>query len=169
MKVLAIIIGVVFLAGVLVAGCVALVNDDDSLGRIQLIGYHDDEPRCYEDEDCDDYSQRYDQNYGSRDDRNRNRHRNRGAFSPGPFDRSPIEMHDVCISIDCSGRSKEDRRRDDEQPPPDEPQATRSLFPPTPDGIKMFVLSTIQAGIELGRLFADTTITFVENLLFGIA
>lgn len=44
-----------------------------------------------------------------------------------------------------------------------------SLFPPSPDAIRQFVISTIQAGIELGRLFADTTITFVSNLLVGIA
>lgn len=26
----------------------------------------------------------------------------RGSFSPGPFDRSPVEIHDVCISPNCS-------------------------------------------------------------------
>jgi hypothetical protein len=33
----------------------------------------------------------------------------RGSFSPGPFDRSPVEIHDndVCISPNCSGRSDE--------------------------------------------------------------
>lgn len=50
--------------------------------------------------------QRYDQNYGSRDDRNRNRNRNRGAFSPGPFDRSPIDFSGSCISLNCSGRDE---------------------------------------------------------------
>lgn len=44
-----------------------------------------------------------------------------------------------------------------------------SLFPPTPEGVRDFVLATIQAGIEMGRLFADTVITFVSNLLVGIA
>lgn len=31
----------------------------------------------------------------------------RGSFSPGPFDRSPIDIHDnqVCISPNCSGSS----------------------------------------------------------------
>lgn len=44
------------------------------------------------------------------------------------------------------------------------------FFPfPTPDAIKAFVLSTIQGGIGLGRLFAEATITFVENLLIGLA
>jgi hypothetical protein len=44
-----------------------------------------------------------------------------------------------------------------------------SLIPPTPEGIRDFVLSVMQGGIEMGRLFADTTITFVSNLLVGIA
>jgi len=44
-----------------------------------------------------------------------------------------------------------------------------SLFPPTPDGIRQFVTQTIQGGIELGRLFSDATITFVSNLLVGVA
>lgn len=46
---------------------------------------------------------------------------------------------------------------------------TASLFPPTPEGIRDFVLNTIKGGIEMGRLFADTTITFVENLMVGLA
>lgn len=102
-------------------------ENDHSFGKIQLVRYDDEQPRCYEDEDCyndddggDGYSQRYDQNYGSRDDRNRNRHRNRGAFSPGPFDRSPLDFRNACISLDCSGRSNNDRDRRDDQPPPDE-------------------------------------------------
>lgn len=44
-----------------------------------------------------------------------------------------------------------------------------SLFPPSPDAIREFVLATIMAGIEMGRLFADTVITFVSNLLIGIS
>lgn len=49
----------------------------------------------------------------------------------------------------------------DEQP--------QSLFPPTPEGLRDFVLGTIQGGIELGRLFAEGTIKFVEALLVGLA
>lgn len=41
--------------------------------------------------------QEYDQNYGSRDDRNRNRNRERGAFSPGPFDDSPVTIGPICM------------------------------------------------------------------------
>lgn len=31
----------------------------------------------------------------------------RGSFSPGPFDRSPVDIHDntVCISPDCSSHN----------------------------------------------------------------
>lgn len=36
----------------------------------------------------------------------------RGSFSPGPFDRSPVDIHDnqFCISPDCSGRSNNDKK-----------------------------------------------------------
>lgn len=50
---------------------------------------------CYDGE-C--YSQEYDQNYGSGDDRNRNQGRERGAFSPGPFDDSPVDaFNNLCM------------------------------------------------------------------------
>lgn len=59
---------------------------------------------CEYDGYCGDYqgsgSQEYDQNYGSRDDRNRSRNRNRGAFSPGPFDDSPVDAFNgntICL------------------------------------------------------------------------
>lgn len=127
----------------------------------------DERERCY-DSDCGGGGDEYDQ--WNSDQRNHNR-RNRGAFSPGPFDRSPVEMHDVCISLDCSGRDRERRggeERGDGGGPAGEGRPM-SLFPPTPDGIRAFVVSTIQGGIEMGRLFAETTIRFVENLLVGIA
>jgi hypothetical protein len=45
-------------------------------------GNDNDQRRCYHAENC------------------------RGSFSPGPFDRSPVDIHDnqVCISPDCSSR-----------------------------------------------------------------
>ena len=48
-------------------------------------------------------------------------------------------------------------------------QRQQSLFPPTPEGVRDFVLNTMKGGIELGRLFAEATITFVENLFIGLA
>lgn len=45
----------------------------------------------------------------------------------------------------------------------------QSLFPPSPEAIRDFVLATFKAGIAMGRLFADTTITFVTDLFVGIA
>lgn len=35
----------------------------------------------------------------------------RGSFSPGPFDRSPVDIHDnqVCISPDCSSKGKDNQ------------------------------------------------------------
>ena len=52
MKLLGWAIAIVFLAGVLVAGCVALVNDDDSLGRapVTLVAHH----RACRHRECDD-------------------------------------------------------------------------------------------------------------------
>lgn len=80
--------------------------------------HHEERPRCWDD-DCDDrdgdgYSGG-DYGHNRRDDRNRNR----GAFSPGPFDRSPVDFSNSCISLDCSGREK--RRDDSEQPGPSDP------------------------------------------------
>jgi hypothetical protein len=49
------------------------------------------------------------------------------------------------------------------------PVSPQGLIPPTPDGVRQFVLGVMQGGIEMGRLFADTTITFVSNLLVGLA
>lgn len=48
-------------------------------------------------------------------------------------------------------------------------QQPESLFPPTPEGLRDFVLATIKGGLDMGRAFADTTIAFVENLLIGLA
>jgi hypothetical protein len=46
-------------------------------------GNGNDQRRCHESENC------------------------RGSFSPGPFDRSPVDIHDnqVCISPDCSHKN----------------------------------------------------------------
>jgi hypothetical protein len=44
-----------------------------------------------------------------------------------------------------------------------------SLFPPSPEAIRAFVVATVEGGIELGRLFAEATVRFVEALLLGIA
>lgn len=103
MKAVAIVVVVVFLCGALVASCVAVLNDEDTLARIVLVS-HDE---CWE-EECG--GQDYDGNW-SNEDRNRNRNRNRGAFSPGPFDRSPIDFSGSCISLDCSGRPDRERER----------------------------------------------------------
>ena len=101
----AVSVGILALVGLL-AVC-GPGGDDRGLGRAQVAGHEE----C-SDDDCGGYRQDYDQ--WNQDDRNRNRGRNRGAFSPGPFDRSPVEMHDVCVSLDCSGREK---RRDDSSEP----------------------------------------------------
>lgn len=104
------IVGIVVIALALVglfAICEEDENDLDTLGRVELVSH--DYGGGYE--DGDDNGQEYEDNWGG-EDRNRNRGRNRGAFSPGPFDRSPIDMRNACISLDCSGR----------EPAPDEDQ-----------------------------------------------
>lgn len=82
------------------------------------VAYHDS-GRCDYDE-CENGGQYGRRNgdgsdYGGnrRDDRNRNR----GAFSPGPFDRSPIDFTNACISLDCSGRD-DGKKRDDRSSEP---------------------------------------------------
>ena len=161
-------IGVIILLVLAFIGLLAVCTpgeDDHTLGKIQLVSHeYRDGGDCEWEGDCGDgYYSGGDYGHNRRDDRNRNR----GAFSPGPFDRSPVDFSNSCISLDCSGRERD--RRDRERPPPDEPMVTQSLFPPSFESVKSFVLSTIKSSIELGRLFADTTITFVENLMFGIA
>ena len=149
---LAIAVGILTLIGLL-AVCTP-GEDDQGLGPLRLVS-HDCDP------DWEDCGRGYDDNRNG--GRGGSDNRNGRNVSPGPFDRSPVEMHDVCISLDCSGREK-DRDR-----PPDEARPA-SLFPvPTPDGVRRFVLSTIEAGIGLGKLFANATIDFVSSLMVGIA
>lgn len=157
MKILAWVIAVVFACGVLVAACVAFVNDEDSLAPVplRLVSHEYDEGGG----DC------YGRDCGADDYDNRGEDNRRGGISPGPFDRSPVDFRDnrVVICFPFSNcRGEDDGRTED-------PVRPMSLFPPTPDGIREFVTNTIMSSIELGRLFADTTITFVSNLLVGIA
>lgn len=134
--ILAVIGGLVVL---FVLALFAVCNDDpddpNGWARVQVAsheyggdGGYDGGGECWDEYDCrgreygdgDGYSQRYDQNYGSRDDRNRNRNRDRGAFSPGPFRDSPVT---ICLPYACnsggeqSGGNRNDRR---DEPPPDE-------------------------------------------------
>lgn len=144
-----------------------------SAGPAGIPGPSDHDGGGYDDGDCD---PSWDECGGGRDDydqwnndqRNHNR-RNRGAFSPGPFDRSPVDFHDNCISLDCGGRGQDERRQREDRGPSRSAARPVSLFPPSPDAIRAFVVQTIKAGIDMGRLFAETTISFVENLLIGIA
>lgn len=76
---------------------------------------------------------------GDRDDCNREGNCNdqrrcsgdncRGSFSPGPFDRSPVDIHDnnVCISPDCSShRDGDDKGK---KSPGQEPTGIACLVP----------------------------------------
>lgn len=140
------------LLGVACGACFDGDDHDDSLGRVELIRH---------DRSGDDYGNDDGGRYGNDNDNRRCRGNNcRGSFSPGPFDRSPVDVHDNCVSLDCGGSK-------DGGPPAEEHPA--QLFPPSPAGVRDFVLATVKSGIELGRVFSDVTITFVENLLLGLA
>lgn len=87
-------------------------------------------------------------------------------------------MHGFCINLPgetpnhCAGQV-ELRTEDEEKPQNVVLKSTsagpNSLFPPSPGAIRDFVIGTIEAGLEMGQLFADTTIRFVSRLLIGIA
>lgn len=121
MKTFFAVVGFVVVA-LVVGTCVACNDDDDnSLGRIQLVNH--ERSQCYEDEGCyderggdrGDYSGDQDYDQWNSDQRNHNR-RNRGAFSPGPFDDSPVDaFNNVCMpGATCN---YDDRQRRDEPPP----------------------------------------------------
>lgn len=52
MKAVLIVVGIIFVLGALVAGCVAVVNDEDSYGRARLAQH--ERSRCYDDGWCED-------------------------------------------------------------------------------------------------------------------
>lgn len=166
------VLGIILLAGIILGGaCIACFHDDDddpnSLGlthnRIILVSHYDDG-------DDDGYGNGADGgSYGNGNDQRRRCEEGaqcRGSFSPGPFDRSPIDFSGSCISLNCSGR---DRDREERMRAAGTPVGPASLFPPTPAGIRDFVVNTTRAGLDLGQAFADLTIKFVGDLLIGIA
>lgn len=53
MKPLLIVVGIIFVLGALVAGCVAVVNDEDSYGRVELVQHRSEEHRS--EDPCDEY------------------------------------------------------------------------------------------------------------------
>lgn len=146
MKVLAIVIGLIFLAGVVVAGCFALVNDEDSLGRIQLVSHHDYRG------DCDDYRGNCRGNPDGGSDGNTG-YDGEGGQGGDTDQRGDHNCRNFCFyGVPLPGSQPE------------------SLFPvPTPGGVQKIVLATIEAGIGLGRLFANATIDFVSSIMVGIA
>jgi hypothetical protein len=93
------IAAIIICFGLLAVACGACSDTNNSLGRPELVSHHDDR----------DGNSGYD---GGENDQRRCQGDNcRGSFSPGPFDRSPIDIHDnqVCISPDCSSR-KDDKK-----------------------------------------------------------
>jgi len=93
-------------------------GDDDLMGRIELVshdydgGGYDEDPRCY-DGGCSSQDDQW-----SNRDENRNRGRNRGAFSPGPFDDSPVDaFNGNTICLPGSTCRFDGRRGEDEEQP----------------------------------------------------
>lgn len=113
-QVLPLMVGIVVVLVLAVIGLMAVCTpgeDDHGLGVVQLVSHHQD----YGDDDgYGNGSSGGD--YGNGNDQRRRCEEGaqcRGSFSPGPFDRSPIDFSNSCISLDCSGRDKKDDRRDD--------------------------------------------------------
>ena len=139
LKVFGAVLLAVFICGALVAGCFAAVNDEDSLGHLQMVS-HD---YCAADHD------------GCGSDGNSG-----GTYEGGESGDMDQDGENNCRNFCFYGVPI---------PGQDQPQS-QSLFPvPTPDGVRQFVLSTIEAGIGLGRLFANATIDFVSSIMVGVA
>lgn len=114
----------VFIVVVFAAGCFLITAGDGDeslrssrysmtekgLGKVVLISH---EEECYGDQ-C--YSQEYDYDYGNRGDNSRNRER--GAFSPGPFDDSPVDaFNNACLpGATCYYERNPDGQGSEQQP-----------------------------------------------------
>lgn len=73
-----------------------------------LVAYHSDSVAYQYPSDRGDGNGNNGGDYGDNDNRRCHNSENcRGSFSPGPFDRSPVDIHDnqFCVSPDCSGHS----------------------------------------------------------------
>lgn len=151
---------IVVFFGLLAVACGACTSNSKdkghSLGRIELIRHErsGDDGGC-DDSGCNDYG-----NHGNQ--RRCQGDQCRGSFSPGPFDRSPIDFSNSCISLDCSGRDKGDKKQ-----PPDQGQKPTSLTDPRK--LPAVVAQIAKAGLDMGQLFATTTIKFVETLFTALA
>jgi hypothetical protein len=156
-------IGLVVVVIVLILFAVCGDDDNDNNSQhglaktsFQLVSHYrgGDDGDCW-DEDCGGDYGGYHGDYGGGGNGNRGRR--------GDSQRGDKNCHSFCgntvIIPDPTGH---------DQPPPDE--QPQSLFPvPTPGGIQKFVMSTVEAGIGLGRLFANATIDFVSSMLVGLA
>lgn len=89
-------------------------DDADTLGSIELVSheYGGCDPSW---DDCSGDS--YENDWGG-SDRNRNRGRDRGAFSPGPFRDSPVDaFNNVCMpGATCSYDGQRDERGQEGEP-----------------------------------------------------
>jgi hypothetical protein len=160
------VIGLVLL-GALAASCVALVNDEDSSGPAVVLVSHD---YCAADHDgCgDDWGGGSDGNTG---------YDGEGGRSGDTDQRGDHNCRNFCfygVPMPGDGGGGSEPATLGARPPLDGTGlpgggGPRSLFPPTPEGIRAFVLATMEAGLGLGRLFADATIDFVSTILVGIA
>lgn len=113
------VIGAITILFILAIFAVCNDSDDDSLGRIQLVSHE------YGDDRCQGYECREGGSGNEGEYRDDNR---RGGISPGPFDRSPVDLRDNRVTIcfpfaNC-------RQADEDQPPEGQrPQSVGCLVP----------------------------------------
>lgn len=174
MKSVLAVIGAIVVLFVLAMFAVCSIGDDDdeSLNRqavvlglpasppILLVSHERD--RCYE--DCDDWGGGSDGNTG---------YDGEGGRSGDQGD-GDGQCRNFCNITVPSPVESSPRLAKPSQALPGPALAARlypqSLFPvPTPGGVQKFVLATIEAGIGLGRLFANATIDFVSSIMVGVA
>lgn len=107
-----------FVVVALVVGTCVACSDDDQEGYkpMQLVSHqYDGGGDCDWSGQCgggDEYRHDY-----SNHDRNRNRQRDRGAFSPGPFRDSPVV---ICAPYSCNSGGEQSGGNRENQPPPEE-------------------------------------------------
>jgi hypothetical protein len=170
-RVILIAIGTLIALGMAMAACGALINDEDSLpvmkSRYEIASH--DYPRCQSHECGDGWGRGSDGNSGGEYE---------GGRSGDNDQRGDHNCRNFCFyGVPMPGEGGGGSGGEPPSEPPSGSQTgtprqagSLSLFPvPTPDGVRTFVLSTMQAGIGLGRLFADATIDFVSSILVGIA
>lgn len=92
---------------------------------------------------------------------------NHRSFSP-TFDKSPVDhSFNFSPTICLPGSTCNTGGDDQKKPPPDQGQKPTSLTDPRK--LPMVIAQITKSGLDLGQLFADGTIKFVEGLFTALA